>query len=68
MELTTGINSQGLSAVDLGAAGNYVIPCKTAINNNPTSAITGDLGLSPAATVYHRAFYNKCHWIRNLHR
>jgi hypothetical protein len=24
MELTTGINSQGLSAVDLGAAGNYV--------------------------------------------
>lgn len=49
---TTGINSQGLSAVDLGAAGNYVILAKTAINNNPTSAITGDLGLSPAATSY----------------
>jgi len=49
---TTGINAQGLSAVGLGAAGNYVILAKTAINNNPTSAITGDLGLSPAATSY----------------
>ncbi|WP_185964640.1 ice-binding family protein [Flavobacterium sp. GT3R68] len=49
---TTGINAQGLAAVDLGAAGNYVILAKTAINNNPTSAITGDLGLSPAATSY----------------
>lgn len=49
---TTGINAQGLSAVGLGGAGNYVILAKTAINNNPTSAITGDLGLSPAATSY----------------
>lgn len=49
---TTGINAQGLAAVGLGAAGNYVILAKTAINNNPTSAITGDLGLSPAATSY----------------
>ena len=48
----TGVNAQGLSAVGLGTAGNYVILAKTAINNNPTSAITGDLGLSPAATSY----------------
>ena len=49
---TTGGNVSGLAVVNLGAAGNYVILAKTAINNNPTSAITGDLGLSPAATSY----------------
>lgn len=49
---TTGTNATGLAAVDLGSAGNYVILAKTAINNSPTSAITGDLGLSPAATSY----------------
>lgn len=49
---TTGGSTTGLAAVNLGAAGNYVILAKTAINNNPTSAITGDLGLSPAATSY----------------
>jgi hypothetical protein len=42
----------GLAAVDLGASINYVILAKTAINNNPTSNITGDLGLSPAAASY----------------
>jgi len=49
---TTGSNPTGLAVVGLGAAANYVILAKTAINNNPTSAITGDLGLSPAATSY----------------
>jgi hypothetical protein len=49
---TTGGNSLGLAPVILGAAGNYVILAKTAINNISTSAITGDLGLSPAATSY----------------
>ena len=42
----------GLSVVELGAAGNYVILAKTGISNISTSAITGDLGLSPAATSY----------------
>ncbi|MFH4968986.1 ice-binding family protein [Gaetbulibacter sp. M240] len=46
----------GLSVVNLGASGNYVILAKTAINNAPTSAITGDLGLSPAATSYITGF------------
>ena len=41
---------------DLGAAGNYVILAKTAINNIPTSAVTGNLGLSPAATSYITGF------------
>lgn len=51
-DFSTGSNATGLAAVGLGAAGNYVILAKTAINNNPTSTITGDLGISPAATSY----------------
>lgn len=39
-------------AVNLGAASGYVILAKTAISNISTSAITGNLGLSPAATSY----------------
>jgi hypothetical protein len=59
---TTGGNTSSLDVVDIGAsgdpgaAGNYVILAKTAINNTPTSAITGDLGLSPAATSYITGF------------
>lgn len=49
---TTAGSNEPLAIVDLGTAGNYVILAKTAINNNPTSAITGDLGLSPAAGSY----------------
>jgi Ice-binding-like/Bacterial Ig-like domain len=49
---TTSSATTGLAAVNLGAAGNYVILAKTAINNSSTSAITGDLGLSPAAESY----------------
>jgi hypothetical protein len=49
---TTGSTFSTLAAVDLGSSINYVILAKTAINNSPTSAITGALGLSPAATSY----------------
>lgn len=49
---TTGGSSASVNPVELGAAINYVILSKTAINNSGTSAITGDLGLSPAATSY----------------
>jgi hypothetical protein len=49
---TTVASSSALGVVNLGAAGNYVILAKTAITNISTSAITGDLGLSPAATSY----------------
>ncbi|MBL7870974.1 MAG: DUF3494 domain-containing protein [Cyclobacteriaceae bacterium] len=49
---TTGGNSTSIAAVDLGAASNYLILAKTAINNSSTSALTGDIGLSPAATSY----------------
>jgi ice-binding like protein len=43
-------------AVDLGAAGNYVILAKTGIATVPTSAVTGNLGISPAAATYLTGF------------
>ncbi len=49
---TTGGSVTTLGVVNLGAAANYLILAKTAINNSSTSALTGDLGLSPAATSY----------------
>jgi len=49
---TTGGSTANLTTVPLGSSLNYVILAKTAINNSSTSAITGDLGLSPAATSY----------------
>ena len=56
LSFTTITATSNLAVVDLGAAGNYVILAKTAINNGPTSAITGDLGLSPAATSFITGF------------
>lgn len=49
---TTSTTAAPLGVVNLRAAGNYVILAKTGISNISTSAITGDLGLSPAATSY----------------
>ena len=53
---TTGGSSASLAVVNLGAAGNYVILAKTTITNIATSAVTGDLGLSPAATSFVTGF------------
>ena len=53
---TTGGSLATLAAIELGTAANYVIVAKTAINNNNTSTVTGDLGLSPAATSYITGF------------
>jgi hypothetical protein len=49
---TSGGTTLSLDAVDLGTSANYVILAKTGISNISTSIITGDLGLSPAATTY----------------
>jgi len=38
-------------AVNLGAAGGFVILAKSGISTVPTSAITGNLGISPAAAT-----------------
>lgn len=43
-------------AVDLGTAARYAILAKTGISTVPTSAITGDLGVSPAAASYITGF------------
>jgi hypothetical protein len=52
---TTGIVSN-LGIVNLGTSGDFVILAKTAISNVPTSAITGDIGISPAAESYITGF------------
>ena len=53
---TTGGTITLLAVVDLGAAADYVILAKTAISNVSTSAVTGDLGLSPAAQSFVTGF------------
>lgn len=42
--------------VNLGTAGNFVILTKTGISTVPTSAITGNIGVSPAAATYITGF------------
>jgi hypothetical protein len=46
----------GPAPVLLGAAGAYVVLAKSAISNVPTSEISGDVGLSPAAASYVTGF------------
>lgn len=46
----------GPSPVLLGMAGNYVILAETGVSTVPGSAVTGDIGLSPAATTYLTGF------------
>mgnify|MGYP003389885368 CR=1 FL=1 len=38
--------------VDFGMAGDYVILAKSGISTVPTSAVTGNLGVSPAAASF----------------
>jgi hypothetical protein len=53
-----GPNAAGLgpAPVDLGTAADFAILALAAISNVPTSIITGDLGLSPAAASYVTGF------------
>jgi len=44
------------SAVNLRTAGNYAILAGSGVSNNPTSSITGDIGLSPAAGSFITGF------------
>jgi hypothetical protein len=48
--------SAAAAAVNLRTAGSYVILAKTEISNVPTSAVTGNLGVSPAAATYLTGF------------
>jgi len=53
---TSALAALGPVPVKLGTAGNYAILANSAISNVPTSAITGNLGLSPAAASYVTGF------------
>ena len=54
---TTGTTAaKGPAAVGLGTARNYAVLAKTAISSVPSSAITGDIGLGPAAASYSTGF------------
>ncbi|MFI5235442.1 MAG: ice-binding family protein, partial [Gemmatimonadales bacterium] len=53
---STGLNGQGPAAVNLGAAGNYVILAKTGISTTGVSSYVGDIGLSPAAASFITGF------------
>ncbi len=46
----------GPAPVLLGAAGNYVVLAKSEITNAPTSKITGNVAISPAAASYITGF------------
>jgi hypothetical protein len=46
----------GPGPVLLGTAGNFVILAKTAVSTVPSSAITGDVGVSPAAKSFLTGF------------
>ena len=49
---TRGAVSTEAAAVNLGKAGNYAILAKTAIKTIPSSAVTGNVGISPAAQSF----------------
>jgi hypothetical protein len=55
-DVGTGAITNSTQGVNLGMAGNYVILAKTAISTVPTSAVTGNLGISPAAATYITGF------------
>lgn len=49
---TTGGACVGADCVPLGTSANYAILAKTAVSSVPTSVVTGNVGLSPAARVF----------------
>lgn len=51
-----GTGSSNVAAVKLGAAGNYTILAKSAVSTTGVTAITGNVGLSPAAESFITGF------------
>jgi hypothetical protein len=47
-----GSTCTGASCVPLGTAANYAILAKTGVSTVPSSAVTGNVGLSPAARPF----------------
>jgi hypothetical protein len=50
------IQTTSQAVVNLGSAGNYVILAGSEISNIPTSNITGNIGISPAAAAFITGF------------
>lgn len=50
------IQTTSQAKVDLNSAGNYVILAGSEISNIPTSAITGNIGISPASASFITGF------------
>jgi len=53
---TATVVALGPAPVSLGTAGNYAILAKSAISTVPTSVISGNVGLSPAAETFMTGF------------
>jgi hypothetical protein len=54
---TTGVvAAKGPALVGLGTAGNYAALAKTAISTVPSSVVTGDIAVSPAAATFLTGF------------
>ena len=47
-----GAACSGAGCVNLGTAGNYAILAKTGVSTIPSSVVTGNVGVSPAARTY----------------
>jgi len=50
------IDGGNAPSVNLGTAGSFVVLAKSGVSTVPTSAITGDVGVSPAAASYITGF------------
>ncbi|MFD0933520.1 ice-binding family protein [Psychroflexus salinarum] len=46
-----------MNKINLKSSGEYVVLAKTAINNCPASEISGNMGISPAATTFITGFH-----------
>lgn len=55
-DFTTGTNVDPGIGVDLGSAGTFAVLAQSAISTVPTSAITGNVGISPAAATFITGF------------
>ncbi len=53
---TTGETLEPGQGVNLGTAGDFVILAKSGVSTVPTSAVTGNVGVSPAAASYITGF------------
>lgn len=53
---TTGDTATSALAVNLGTAGGYAILAKSGISTVPTSAVTGNVGVSPSAASFLTGF------------